>query len=126
MNRLLILSVLLLSLLVGNPAFSADFQKGVDAYDRRDYATALRELKPVAEQGHARAQYGLGFMYAKGDGVPQNYIRAHMWYNIAAMSGESKNASKNRDNIAKRMTSSQIETAQKLARECVKKNYKGC
>ena len=56
MNRLLLLPVLLLTLLVGNLAFSADFQKGVDAYDRGDYATALREWKPLAEQGNADAQ----------------------------------------------------------------------
>ena len=51
MNRLLILPVLLLTLLVGTPAFSADFQKGVTAYDSGDYATALREWTPLAEQG---------------------------------------------------------------------------
>ena len=49
MNRLLILPVLLLTLLVGNPAFSADFQKGAAAYKSGDYATALREWKPLAE-----------------------------------------------------------------------------
>ena len=43
MNRLLILPVLLLVLLVGTPAFSADFQKGAAAYKNGDYATALRE-----------------------------------------------------------------------------------
>ena len=65
-------------------------------------------------------------MSNKGKGVVQDYIRAHMWFNIAASSGESKKASKNRDIVAKRMTTSQIETAQELARECEKKNYKGC
>ena len=60
MNRLLILPVLFLTMLVGNPAYSADFQKGVDAYDRGDYAAALREWKPLAEQGHASAQFNLG------------------------------------------------------------------
>ena len=63
MNRFLILPVLLLTLLVGTPASSADFQKGLDAYDRGDYATALREWTPLAEQGHAWAQYNLGVMY---------------------------------------------------------------
>ena len=43
MNRLLILPVLLLTLLVGNFAYSADFLKGVAAYKNGDYATALRE-----------------------------------------------------------------------------------
>ena len=65
-------------------------------------------------------------MYEKVNGVLQDYVRAHMWYNIASISGKSKNASKNRDLIAKEMSSSQIETAQKLARECVRKKYKGC
>jgi hypothetical protein len=55
MNRLLILPVLLLTLLVGNPAFSADWKKGVAAYQSGDYATALREWTPLAEQGHAGA-----------------------------------------------------------------------
>jgi hypothetical protein len=65
-------------------------------------------------------------MYGLGTGVIQDNVRAHMWFNIAAISGKSKNASKNRDIIAKRMNSNQIETAQKLARECVRKKYKGC
>ena len=59
MNRLLILPALLLTLLVGNPAFSADFQKGATAYESGDYATALREWKPLAEQGNASAQFNL-------------------------------------------------------------------
>ena len=43
MNRLLILPVLILTLSVGTPAFSADFNKGLTAYHSGDYATALRE-----------------------------------------------------------------------------------
>ena len=126
MNRLLILPVLLLTLLVGNFAYSADFQKGYAAYQRYDYATALREWKPLAKQGNAPAQYNLGFMYERGHGVVQDYVRAHMWWNIVASSGESKKASKNRDIVAKQMTPSPIEKAQNLARECVRKNYKRC
>ncbi len=56
MKNLLILPVLLLTLLVANPALSADFQKGVTAYQSGDYATALRELEPLAKQGNASAQ----------------------------------------------------------------------
>jgi len=48
-----------------------------------------------------------------------------MWWNIAA-SQENKDASGNRDIVAKKMTPSQIEKAQELARECVAKNYKDC
>lgn len=56
MNRLLILPVLLLTLLVGTPAFCADFQKSFAAYNSGDLATALRELTPLVEQGHQTQQ----------------------------------------------------------------------
>ena len=59
---------------------------------------------------------------------PRGYIYlvyAHMWLNIAAANG-FQDASNNRDLVAKKMPPSQIEKAQDLARECVKKNYKGC
>jgi len=79
----------------------------------------------AAEQGHASAQYFLGWMYADGEGVILDNVRAHMWLNIAASSGE-KDASKNRDIVANRMTPADISAAQKLARECVRKKLKGC
>ena len=72
---------------MGTPAFSADFQKGVTAYKSGDYATALREWTPVAEQGDAFAQYNLGVMYDKGLGVPQDYKTAVKWYSLAAEQG---------------------------------------
>ena len=177
---------------------SADFQRGLTAHKSGDYATALREWKPLAKQGDAAAQFNLGVMYEKGQGVPQddktavkwyklaakqghangqsnlgvmyrdgrgvpqdyktavkwyklaaeqglnfaqhnlgtmyysgqgvlkNYVSAHMWFNLGSTSGKSKNASKNRDIIAKLMTPAQIAAAQKLARECIRKKYKGC
>ena len=125
MNRLLILPVLLLTLLIGNAASPADFQKGFDAWERGDYTTALREWTPLAEQGFAKSQYNLGVMYAKGQGVLQDYVRAHMWWNIATLQGD-KDAREKRDTLEKILTSTQLETAQKLARECFQKKYKGC
>ena len=89
MNRLLILPILLLTLLVGTPASSADFQKGWTAYKSGDYATALREWTPLAEQGDAYAQYNLGNFYFKGDGVLQDYKTAVKWYRLAAEQGEA-------------------------------------
>ena len=53
MKNLLILPVLLLTLLMGTPAFSADYQKGMTAAQSGDYATALREWTPLAKQGNA-------------------------------------------------------------------------
>ena len=103
----------------------ANFNKGLAAYQSGDYATALREWRPLAEQGHDYAQNNLGWMYHNEQGVLQDYVYAHMWWNITASSG-NEDASENRDIVAKRMTPSQIETAQRLAQECEKKNYKGC
>ena len=74
---------------------------------------------------YAYAQYNLGVMYANGQGVLQDNVYAHMWFNIAASSGDEV-ASKNRDIVAKKMNSTDISAAQKLARECIRKNYKGC
>ena len=85
----------------------------------------MKWYRLAAEQGDASAQFYLGEMYANGKGVIQDNVYAHMWWNIAASSGD-KDAVKNRDIVAKRMTPSQIEKAQKLARECVRKKYKGC
>ena len=199
MKNLLLIFTLLFSTVFfsSNVVLSADFQKGLTAAFNGDYATALREWKPLAEQGNADAQYNLGFMYDKGRGVQQDYktavkwyklsaeqgdadaqtnlgfiyekglgvrqdykiavrwyilsaeqgnadaqynlglmygtglgviqdnIYAHMWWSVAELSG-NKSASKNKDTIAKRMNSNQIEKAQEFARECVRKKYKGC
>ncbi len=89
MNRLLILPILLLTLLVGNPAFSADFQKGLDAAQSGDFATALREWTPLAEQGDASIQTLVGAMYNEGKGVPQDYKTAVKWYRLAAKQGNA-------------------------------------
>ena len=64
-------------------------------------------------------------MYNNGQGVTQDNIYAYMWFNIASSNGCIK-APKNRDIIAEKMTKGQIAEAQKLARECVEKEYKDC
>ena len=92
----------------------------------QDYKAAVRWYRLAAEQGLAEAQSNLGFMYGKGRGVLQDNIRAHMWYNIAAANGAPEAASENRDIVAKLMTTADISEAQRLARECMAKNYKGC
>ena len=90
-----------------------------------DDTAAVRWYRLAAEQGKADAQNNLGFMYETGEGVIQDSVYAYMWFSIAASSG-LKEASGNRDTVAKRMNSNQIEKAQRLARECVRKKYKGC
>ena len=91
----------------------------------QDYKQAVKWYTKAAEQGAGRAQFNLALLYANGQGVPQDNVYAHMWFNLGAANG-SEPASKNRDIIAKRMTTADISKAQSLARECLKKSYKGC
>ena len=77
----------LVAALVGS-ASAKDFWKGMDADNRGDYAAALREWRPLAEQGHAKAQNNLGGgMYEKGQGVPRDKVSAYMWYSLSAAQG---------------------------------------
>ena len=164
MKRLITTLCLVISLAIGSfgVGLSGDFQKGVDAYDKGDYATALKEFMPLAEQGDASAQYNLGQIYRQGLGVPEDYktavkwntlaaeqghakaqynlgvtyalgqgviedkVYAHMWANIANSNGHENGKKLMEFLLEQGMTPSQIEKAQDLARECVKKNYKGC
>ena len=65
----------------------ADYEKGLDAFLAGDYATALGEFRPLAESGHAIAQFNLGVLYDKGLGVPQDFDIALKWYTLAADQG---------------------------------------
>lgn len=50
-------------------ARAGDFNDGLRAANRGDYATAMREWKPLAEEGNPNAQFNVGQLYAKGYGV---------------------------------------------------------
>jgi uncharacterized protein len=62
----------------------ADFQAGLDAYQKGDYVAAAKEWQPLAEAGDASAQYNLGLLYLDGHGVPQNSAEAANWFRRAA------------------------------------------
>ena len=80
----LTLTVLLFSTTGGE---SADFWKGLRSYATGDYASALREWVPLAEQGNVEAQYQLGLMYDEGQGVLKDHKTAMKWYKLAADQG---------------------------------------
>ena len=85
-------------------------------FDGRDYGEAARWYRLAADQGRADAQFHLSGMYYNGWGVPQDYLAAHMWANLAAAQGH-ENARGFRDFLADRMSSGQIAAAQRAARE---------
>lgn len=65
----------------------AGFAEALSAYDKKDFATALREYELLAKQGNAKAQHNLGVMYERGEGVKQDYKAAVKWYRLAADQG---------------------------------------
>ena len=71
------------------------------AYERGDYATAMRIFRPLADQGNAVARNYLGDMHNLGWGVPQDYIEALRWYRLAADQGLA-NASSDRHHVRRR------------------------
>jgi len=101
--------------LVAAPACT-DYEAGKEAFDQGDYATALKEWRALAAQGHAEAQYNLGVMYYRGYGVTKDNVQAYMWLNLAAMRG-LETARTLRDRLAEKMTPAQLAEAQRLARE---------
>jgi TPR repeat protein len=80
-----IMSLVLIAL--SGVALAGPFEDAGAAYTRKDYATALRLLRPLADKGDVSAQYGLGRMYYEGEGVPQNHAEALNWYRRAAEQG---------------------------------------
>jgi TPR repeat protein len=85
--RLVKLLLLVASVTFSLPSFSADYQKGLDAYNRGDYEAAVRELRPLAEQGDADAQYYFANLYRKSLGVAQSDTEAVKWYRKSAEQG---------------------------------------
>ena len=109
-------AAIILVLGFATPVVAAPLEDADAAVKRRDYATAVRLVRPLAEQGDANAQYNLGVFYDNGLGVPQDKVRAYMWLNLSAAQGRD-GAAAFRDLMARRMTPAQIAEAQKLARE---------
>lgn len=69
------------------PAFAQDFNDGVDAFQKGDYETAIKNWMPLAHKGDAEAQRNVGIMFQQGLGVPQSETEAAHWYRQAAENG---------------------------------------
>ena len=91
----------------------------------QDYQEAMKWFPLAAAQGDLDAQFNMGVMYAKGLGVKPDLVKAHMWFNLAASKGVSDGI-KSREIVAQQLTSEGLAAAQKLARECLARNFKGC
>jgi len=87
-----IFRLVLLAAFLFSPAvvFAADLQKGLAAFNEGDYATAMAECQPLAEEGNVEAQFCVGRMYANGFGVDMNDELALKWYGLAAEAGHAE------------------------------------
>jgi TPR repeat protein len=67
-----------------------DFAAGLKAYENHDYATALKEWRPLAEKGSAAAEFNLGLLFYDGRGVAQDFNEAAQWFERSADRGYAK------------------------------------
>ncbi|HSL06069.1 MAG TPA: tetratricopeptide repeat protein, partial [Nitrospiraceae bacterium] len=111
---------------------NADAQNNLGfLYDKGqgDYAKAQEWYEKAAAQRHAAAQSNLGWLYANGQGVPQDYVRAYMWWSLAAAHSKGKEEESEEsiiDKVARRMTPAQIAEAQRLSQRCQTQHLMGC
>ena len=101
-------------------AVAQDYEKGKKAYRRGDYAKALMHIKPLAVQGHAKAQGTLGWMYEAGKGLRQDKVMAWVWYDLAVENGHKK-AHRNRYSAKKNFNEAQMQKARALSKLCLEK-----
>jgi TPR repeat protein len=94
----------------------------------RNYAEAVRWYRKAAGV-FPEAQHRLGQMYEEGFGVPQNYVLAYMWYNLAGSQASRREVDfyiDTRNRVARMMTSAQIAEGQKMSVRCLRSNYADC
>jgi TPR repeat protein len=119
-----------LLLLCAAPAFAGpveDLAAAAEAYSKSDFPEAARLFRKSAEQGNVTAQDSLGVLYVNGEGVPQDYVQAYAWFNIAETyvpandDGWHARLNRFRNEIAGEMSAADMAAAQKLTRELMPK-----
>ncbi|MBI3371644.1 MAG: sel1 repeat family protein [Betaproteobacteria bacterium] len=78
-----------------------------------------------AVQGNDAAEHNLGVIYESGQGVPKDYVRARMWFSLAALDGNA-DAVTSGELIGKLMTPQQMAEARKMAEDCRRQDHKCC
>lgn len=128
---------MMMAMAIAEGAVAGALEDGYSALKDGNYANALQLFRPLADEGHVGArkaiaiindyclkadkgnglaQFTLGFIYERGLGLPQDYLRAYMWFSLAAAQG-TKGAEEWRERLAAHMGPAQIAEAQRLARE---------
>lgn len=90
-SRRLVLAAMSFAFAVTGAAVHAqDFGSGLSAYNRGDYLIAMGIWRPLADNGDARSQAGLGFLFLRGLGTDTDTTLARSWYEKAANQGQAE------------------------------------
>jgi TPR repeat protein len=79
-----------ITLIFSSAGWGADFESGQDAFSAGDYETALAAWQPIAEEGNAEGQFGMGLLYTNGFGVPFDNDQGLKWYQLSADQGHGQ------------------------------------
>jgi uncharacterized protein len=109
-----VLAAVLLMFSLAAPVAAGSLEDGYTAYTRGDFATAMRLMRPLADQGYVTAQTVVGLMYYFNYGG--DYVSAYMWFTLAAAQGNAFAEMFLKD-TADKMMREQVAQAEKLARE---------
>jgi uncharacterized protein len=86
---------------------------------------SFRWFERGARLGNAYSQAAIGWDYRFGEVVPQNFVLAYMWFNIAAANGGLFAAS-GRSGVSREMSLEQINEAQQRSTLCMRSDYTEC
>src|SRR5258705_13897295 len=88
-SRLMIVILALSLISVAPPAHADSWKEATKAYAQKKYAAAMKMFRPLAEKGHAAAQYQVALMHKMGLGVPKSEKEARKWSRLAAKQGNA-------------------------------------
>lgn len=80
-------AVVLVLILPGLSSAADDFEAGRQAFEAQDYARTLELWQPLAQTGHAKAQFGMATLYHEGSGVAQSFEESARWFRASAENG---------------------------------------
>ena len=96
------------------------------SFPEKNPKSAFPWYHKAAQAGHVGAQYNVGDMYERGRGVELNLTKAYIWFYLAAEQGHAEAVEKQEEIGKKMFFPNDIVDAEKMARRCLKNNYKGC
>ena len=75
---------------IGSAALAGQWEDATKAFAKKEYERTLKLLRPLAEKGHALAQYRIAKMHQMGLGVSKDTKEAKRWARLAAKQGNAE------------------------------------